>query len=79
MKEGRGRILIARSFRKKDLQKSTVERILNHLSSITKRYGGEASDKRAEELIRIIEDERNTEADILLQLEKMEKSLKDSH
>ena len=71
--EGRGRILIARSFRKKDLRKITVEMILNHLSSISKKYGGAAADKRAEELIRIIEDERNTEADIISMLEKMEK------
>ena len=72
MMEGRGRILISRSFRKKDLQKTTVEKILNHLSSISKKYGGEAADKRAEELIVIIE-KANTEADILLSLEKMEK------
>ena len=72
MMEGRGRILISRSFRKKDLQKSTVEKILNHLSSISKKYGGETADKRAEELIVIIE-KANTEADILLSLEKMEK------
>jgi hypothetical protein len=72
MMEGRGRILISRSFRKKDLQKSTVEKILNHLSSISKKYGGEAADKRAEELIVIIE-KANTEADILSSLEKMER------
>ena len=70
--EGRGRILISRSFRKKDLLKSTVEKILSHLSSISKKYGGEAADKRAEELIVIIE-KANTEADILSSLEKMEK------
>ena len=73
MMQGRGRILIARSFRKKNLQKNTVEKILNHLSSISKKYGAEAADKRAEELIEIIEDPRNTEADILSLLEKMEK------
>ena len=73
MMEGRGRILIARSFRKKDLQKITVEKILNYLSSISKKQGGEAADKKAEELIGIIEDERNTEADIISMLEKMEK------
>ena len=75
MKEGRGRILIARSFRKKDLQKNTVEKILNHISNISKTKGPEAADKRAEELIKIIENEQNTEADILSALEKMEKSL----
>ena len=71
--EGRGRILIARSFRKKDLQKITVEKILNYLSAISKTRGGETADKKAEELIGIIEDERNTEADIIYMLEKMEK------
>ena len=73
MKEGRGRILICRTMNERISQKSTVERILNHLSSISKKYGGEAADKRAEELIKIIEDEKNTEADILSQLEKMER------
>lgn len=73
MTEGRGRILIARSFRKKDLQKNTVEKILNHLSNISAKHGGEEADKRAEELIAIIENPKNTEADILSLLETMEK------
>ena len=73
MKEGRGRILITRSIDKKGLQLSTVERILNHLHSISRKYGGDAADKRAEELIGIIEDPANTEADILLALQRMEK------
>ena len=73
MNEGRGRILICRTMNERISQKSTVERILNHLSRISKKYGGEAADKRAEELIKIIEDEKNTEADILSYLEKMER------
>ena len=73
MKEGRGRILICRTLNEKVSRRSTVERVLNLLSNTSKTKGAEAADKQAEELIKIIEDERNTEADILLQLEKMEK------
>lgn len=75
MKEGRGRILICRTMSERISQKSTVEKILNHISNISKTKGPEAADKRAEELIKIIENEQNTEADILSALEKMEKSL----
>ena len=70
MKEGRAVILISRSIKKKGLQESTEEKILQHLLHTER---GEATEKRAEELIKIIEDERNTEADILSALEKMEK------
>lgn len=78
MKDGRGRILISRSFRNKELQKNTVEKILNYLSNFSKIYGGDATDKEAEKLMPIIDDPKNTEADILFILEKMEKSLKAS-
>ena len=70
MKTGRYQILILRSLNKRNLQNSTHEKVLNHLLSI-KDYG--ESEKRAEELIGIIEDEKNTEADIISILEKMEK------
>ena len=70
MKEGRSQILILRSLSNRDLQRSTHEKVLNHLMSIK---DFEKAEKRAEELIKIIEDEQNTEADILSQLEKMEK------
>ena len=71
--EGRGRILIAHSFCKRNLQKNTVEKILHHLRCISMKYGGSEADKRARDLMPIIEDERNTEADIIAILEKMEK------
>ena len=70
MKEGRSQILILRTLSKRDLQRSTHEKVLNHLVNIK---DFEKAEKQAEELIKIIEDERNTEADILLKLEKMEK------
>ena len=76
MKEGRGRILITRSIDKKISQKSSVERILNHLHSISKKYGGEAADLRAEELMKIIDDPKNSEEDILKALEAMEQAEK---
>ena len=74
MKEGRGRILIARSFSKRGLQKNTVERILNLLSNISKKSGREMADKQAEKMIKIIEDERNSEAEIIAYIEKMEQN-----
>lgn len=75
MKEGRAVILILRSIKKRGLHESTDERIFQHLLNIARNepMEGQATEKRAEELIRIIEDERNTEADIITILEKMEK------
>ena len=73
MKEGRSQILILRTLSKRDLQRSTHEKVLNHLVNI-KNF--EKAERRAEELIEIIEDEKNTEADILSALEKMEKSVR---
>ena len=70
MKEGRAVILISRSIKNKGLQESTEMKILQILLNTER---GEAPEKRAEELIQIIEDERNTEADIIAILEKMEK------
>lgn len=70
MKEGRAVILISRSIKNKGLQESTEMKILQILLNTER---GEAPEKRAEELIKIIEDERNTEADIIAILEKMEK------
>lgn len=75
MKDGRAVILIWNSLQSKGLQESTKLKILNYLRSIKDR---EATEKRAEELIHIIDDPKNTEADILSILEKMEKSLKAS-
>ena len=70
MKDGRAIILILRSIKKRGLQESTDERIFQLLLNTEK---GEATEKLAEELIGIIEDEKNTEADIISMLEKMEK------
>ena len=70
MKDGRAIILILRSIKKRGLQESTDERIFQLLLNTEK---GEATEKLAEELIGIIEDEKNTEADIISILEKMEK------
>ena len=70
MKEGRAVILISRSIKNKGLRESTEKKIIQHLLNTER---GEATEKRAEELIEIIEDPRNTEADILSLLEKMEK------
>ena len=70
MKDGRAIILILRSIKKRGLQESTDERIFQLLLNTER---GEATEKLAEELIGIIEDEKNTEADIISMLEKMEK------
>ena len=71
MKEGRAVILISRSIKKKGLQESTEEKILQHLLHTER---GEATERRAEELIKIIEDKRNTEADILTKLQELEEA-----
>ena len=69
MKDGRAIILILRSIKMRGLQESTDEKIANLLLNTEK---GEERERLAENLIKIIEDERNTEADILSMLEKME-------
>ena len=69
MKEGRAIILILRSIKKKGLQESTDERIAKLLLNTEK---GEPREKLAEKLIKIIEDEKNTEADIIAILKQME-------
>ena len=76
MKEGRAIILILRSIKNKRLQESTDERIFQHLLSIGKKYGEEAAEKRAEELMKIIDDPKNSEEDILKALEAMEQAEK---
>ncbi|MBR2019604.1 MAG: hypothetical protein IKA05_04325 [Clostridia bacterium] len=71
MKEGRSQILIVRSLYNRELQRSTHEKVLNHLVSIG---NFEKAEQRAEELIKIIEDERNSEAEIIAYIEKMEQN-----
>jgi len=68
MKDGRAAILISGSMREKGLSDSTCERIIQLLMKTER---GEATEKRAEELIGIIEDENNTEEDIRAVVEKM--------
>ena len=70
MKDGRAVILISNSIKKKGIQESTERKILQLLLNTER---GEATEKKAEELIKIIEDPNNSEADILKHLEKMEK------
>jgi len=71
MKDGRAVILISRSIKNKGLQESTEEKILQHLLHTEK---GEATEKRAEELIGIIESDKSEE-EILRIVEQMEKEL----
>ena len=68
MKEGRAVVLILRSIKRKGLQESTDEKIFQILLNTER---GEATEKKAEELIEIIENPKNTEADILKILETM--------
>ena len=70
MKEGRAQILILRSLNRRNLQDSTHERVLNHLLNIE---DFEQAEKRAEELIGIIDDPMNIEADIIAYLDELEK------
>lgn len=78
MKDGRGRILIMRSFRKRDLSKSTVEVVVQILSNISKTKGGEAADKKAEELIALMDTDISNQA-LHQKLEKMMQELLRSH
>ena len=70
MKEGRSRILIIRSLSKKDLQESTVKRVLSIISTTTKKYGEEASEKKATELMELVESSK-TEEELLNKLNQM--------
>ena len=70
MKDGRAVILISGYIREKGLQVSTEKKILQLL---LRTPAGEATERKAEELIHIIEDPKNTEEDILFILEMMEK------
>ena len=66
MKEGRSQILILRSLIRKDLQDSTRKKVLQHLLSIKDDLKAE---KRAEELIKII-DSAASEEEILKALKE---------
>ena len=72
MQEGRAIILILRSIKQRGLQESTDEAIGRLLLNTPK---GEAREELATKLIQIIEDENNTEQDILNYIDTMEKQL----
>ena len=70
MKEGRSRILIIRSLDKKDLQESTVKKVLSTITDTHKKYGEEAAEQIATELIEIVESSE-TEDGLLKKLNQM--------
>ena len=70
MKEGRSRILIIRSLDTKDLQQSTVERVLSIIMNTHKKHGEEAAEQKATELMKIV-DSIQTEAELLNKLNQM--------
>ena len=70
MKEGRSRILIIRSLDKKDLQESTVKRVLSIITNTHKKHGEEAAEQKATELMEIVESSE-TETELLQKLNQM--------
>ena len=70
MKEGRSRILIIRSLDKKDLQESTVKRVLSIITDTHKKYGEVAAETIATQLIDIVESSE-TEDELLKKLNQM--------
>ena len=70
MKEGRSAILIIRSLDNMELQESTVKRVLSIILDTKKKYGEEASEQKATELMEMV-DSSKTEAELLQKLDKM--------
>ena len=70
MKEGRSAILIIRTLSNMDLQESTVKRVLSIILDTKKKYGEEASEQKATELMKIVEASR-TEEELLNKLNQM--------
>ena len=70
MKEGRSRILIIRTLEKKDLQESTVKRVLSIITNTHKKHGEEAAEQIATKLMKIVEASK-TEAELLQKLDQM--------
>ena len=70
MKEGRSAILIMRSLSNIELHRSTVERVLSIILDTKKKYGVEAAERKATELMEIV-DSSETEAGLLTKLNQM--------
>ena len=70
MKEGRSVILIIRSLGRKDLQESTVKRVLSIILDTDKRFGKEAAEEIATELMEMV-DSSETEEELLEKLHRM--------
>ena len=70
MKEGRSIILIIRSLNKMELQESTVKRVLSIITDTNKKYGTEAAEQKATELMEIVESSK-TEQELLNKLNQM--------
>lgn len=70
MTEARSRIRIIRTLKKKDLQESTVKKVLSIITDTHKRYGEEAAEQKATELIEILESSK-TEEELLKKLNQM--------
>ncbi len=66
----RSQILILDSLSKKDLQESTVNRVLRIILDTAKRYGEESAEEMATKLMEIVESSE-TEAEILQKLNQM--------
>ena len=62
MKEGRSSILIIRSLDNKNLQESTVNRVLSIILDTKKQYGEEAAERIATQLIEIVDSSETEEA-----------------
>lgn len=67
MKEGRSAILIIRSLSNMELQESTVKRVLSIILDTKKKYGEEAAEQKATELMEIVESSK-TEQELLQKL-----------
>ena len=72
MKEGRSRILIIRTLKRKGLQESTREKVYSFITITHKMYGEEAAEDLATKLIEIVE-ASETEAGLLETLNQMKR------
>ena len=70
MKEGRSAILIMRSLSNMELHRSTVERVLSIILDTKKKYGVEAAEQKATELMELV-DSSKTESELLSKLNQM--------
>ena len=70
-KEGRSAILIIRTLDQKNLQESTVQRVLSIILEANKKFGVQASEQMATLLIPIVEESENDE-ELLLNISHFE-------